>query len=125
MVKLLVMGVRPTVFFVFFPPAYQLPDVVESLETKVAEEGDGVDLREVGEQEDAGGGGQLALRASHQAHRHPGEVSLAASWCQTVNYPRVDVVLIKQLNCLYWSGQFINKVGEVIKSFIFLNDEDL
>ena len=51
---------------------HQLPDVVESVETKVAEEGDVVDLREVGEQEDAGGGGQLAHRAPHQASRHPG-----------------------------------------------------
>ena len=42
------------------------------METKVAEEGDVVDLREVGEQEDAGGGGQLAHRAPHQASRHPG-----------------------------------------------------
>ena len=68
---------------------HQLPDVVESVETKVAEEGDVVDLGEVGEQEDAGGRGELALRAPHQAHRHP---------C------RVDVVLLKQLNCLYdWS----------------------
>ena len=48
------------------------------METKVAEEGDCVDLGEVGEQEDAGGGGQLALRASHQAQRHPGRLSLKA-----------------------------------------------
>ena len=51
------------------------------METKVAEEGDGVDLGEVGEQEDAGGRGELALWASYKAHRHP---------C------RVDVVLLKQ-----------------------------
>ena len=42
------------------------------METKVAEEGDCVDLGEVGEQEDAGAGCQLAHRASHQAHGHPG-----------------------------------------------------
>ena len=45
---------------------------MESVETEVAEVGDGVDLGEVGEQEDGGGGRQLAHRAPHQAHRHPG-----------------------------------------------------
>ena len=61
---------RTNCVLVIFP--HQLPDIVESEETKVAEEGDVVDLGEVGQQEDAGGGGQLAHRAPHQTQGHRG-----------------------------------------------------